>query len=54
MDPVTSLVSGHVAGKLMEYVSLKFKTSVIERWVICRAEKFFDAHLKEGERLPSR
>jgi hypothetical protein len=49
MDPVSSLLSGHVAGKLFDYVSSKFKTNVIERWTKRRAQKFFDEFCREVE-----
>lgn len=49
MDPVSSLLAGHVAGKLMDYLGSKFKTSVIERWGRHRAERFFDEFCREVE-----
>lgn len=49
MDPVSSLISGHVAGKLLDYVGSKFKTNVIERWTKRRAQRFFDEFCREVE-----
>ena len=47
MDPISSLISGHVAGKLMDYIQSKFKTHVIERWTKRRAERFFEEFCRE-------
>ncbi len=49
MDPISSLISGHVAGKLLDSVSAKFKTNVIERWTKRRAQGFFDEFCREVE-----
>ena len=49
MDPVSSLISGHVAGKLFDYIGSKFKTNVIERWTKRRAQSFFDEFCREVE-----
>ena len=42
MDPVSSLVTGHVAGKLIDIVGASFRTHVIERWSKRRAEAYFE------------
>lgn len=49
MDPISSLLSGHVAGKMMDYLQSKFKTHVIERWTKRRAERFFEEFCREVE-----
>lgn len=49
MDPVTALVSGHAAGKLLDYVGSQFKAQVIERWAKRRAENFFEEFCREVE-----
>lgn len=41
VDPVSAFLSGHVAGKLLDGIASRFKTSVIERWTRRRAEEFF-------------
>ena len=41
MDPVTSLVSGHIAGKLFDLVGSQFYKQVIERWSKRRADIYF-------------
>jgi hypothetical protein len=41
MEPISSLIVGHVAGKGLELVTKKFRTNVVERWSRHRAEQFF-------------
>jgi len=50
MDPVTSLVAGHAAGKLIDRVSAAFRVNVIERWSKRRAKHFFQQFCLEVER----
>ena len=47
MDPVSSLISGHVAGKLIDRVSASFRTHVIERWSKRRARSYFEQFCDE-------
>ncbi|MFZ1934475.1 MAG: hypothetical protein WCB27_21320 [Thermoguttaceae bacterium] len=47
MDPVSSLVAGHVSGKLMDYIVSQFRSRVVERWSKRRAEQFFDEFCRE-------
>lgn len=49
MDPVSSLVTGHAAGKLIDKVSSSFRTNVIERWTKRRANVFFEQFCREVE-----
>lgn len=50
MDPVTSLVSGHIAGKLIDRVADSFRVNVIERWSRRRASHFFQQFCFEVQR----
>jgi hypothetical protein len=49
MDPVTSLVAGHAAGKLIDRVAASFRVNVIERWSRRRAQHFFGQFCLEVE-----
>ena len=49
MEPVTSLLTGHLAGKLVDRVSRSFRTNVIERWSKRRANNFFQQFCREVE-----
>jgi hypothetical protein len=49
VDPITSLLTGHIAGKVIDFVGSNFKSSVIERWSKRRAESFFDEFCREIE-----
>lgn len=49
MDPFSSLLTGHIAGKMMDYIQSKFRTHVIERWTKRRAEGFFEEFCREVE-----
>ena len=49
MDPITSLVTGHASGKLIDRISTAFRTNVIERWTRRRANQFFDQFCREVE-----
>jgi len=49
MDPVTSLATGHITGKLIERVSASFRVNVIERWSKRRAAQFFQQFCQEVE-----
>ena len=49
MDPVTSLATGHAAGKLIDRVTASFRVNVIERWSKRRAQHFFDEFCREVE-----
>jgi len=49
MDPVTSLATGHAAGKLIDRVAASFRANVIERWSKRRAQDFFDEFCREVE-----
>lgn len=50
MDPVSSLLIGHAAGKLLDAVGVGFRTNVIERWSRHRAEQFFRTFCEEVAR----
>lgn len=41
MEPISSLVAGHVADKILDTVAVRFRHLVIERWSRRRAEEFF-------------
>lgn len=47
MDPITSLATGHVAGKMLDRVSSSFRINVIERWSRHRAQNFFQQFCDE-------
>jgi len=49
MDPVTSLATAHIAGKLIDRVSTSFRVNVIERWSKHRAAQFFQQFCQEVE-----
>ena len=49
MEPFSSLISGHVAGKLMDCIQSRFRTHVVERWTKRRAERFFEEFCHEVE-----
>lgn len=49
MDPVTSLATGHAAGKLIDLVADTFRVNVIERWSKRRAQQFFEHFCHEVE-----
>jgi hypothetical protein len=49
MEPVTSLLTGHFAGKLIDRFSRSFRTNVIERWATRRANNFFQQFCREVE-----
>ena len=49
MDPISSFISGHLAGKVLDYVGSKFKTNVVERWTKHRAQSFFNEFCREVE-----
>ncbi|MFH1265638.1 MAG: hypothetical protein ABIK89_07905 [Planctomycetota bacterium] len=47
MDPATSLLAGHAAGKLIDHVAGQFRVHVIERWTKKRAQLFFEQFCQE-------
>lgn len=47
LETAGSLIGGHVAGKLIDTVTSKFRTCVIERWTRRRARNFFDQFCRE-------
>ncbi len=47
MDPVSSVLVGHAAGKLLDRFGSIFRTHVIDRWSRRRAEEFFAQFCKE-------
>ncbi|MDB2687156.1 hypothetical protein N9Y42_08070 [Mariniblastus sp.] len=49
MEPVSSLTTGHITGKLIDYVSAAFRVNVIERWSKRRAAHFFQQFCDEVE-----
>jgi len=49
MEPVTSLLTGHVAGKLIDRVARSFRMTVVERWSKRRARHFFQQFCREVE-----
>lgn len=49
MDPVSSLLVGHAAGKVLDRLGSSVRT-LIERWSRRRAEEFFDQFCKEVSR----
>lgn len=49
IEPVSALVSGYVAEKIIDRVTKSFKINVIERWTKARAEKFFNEFCREIE-----
>jgi hypothetical protein len=51
MDPISSLLVGHAAGKLLDKFGSSFRTHVIERWSRRRAEEFFGQFCEEVSRL---
>jgi hypothetical protein len=42
MDPVTALITGHIAGKVIDRVGASFRSQVIERWSKRRAQAYFE------------
>lgn len=53
MDPVTSLLASHAAGKLLDTFGSSFRTHVIERWSRRRAEEFIVQFCEEVSRQRS-
>jgi len=49
MDPISSFVMGHVAGKVVDYTTRHFQVQIIERWSKYRAKQFFDEFCTEVE-----
>jgi len=49
MDKMISFLSGHLAGKVLDYVVSQFHARVIERWSRRRAETFFEEFCREVE-----
>lgn len=47
MDPASSFLAGHVAGKVLDKLGALFSTRVIGRWSRHRAEVFFDQFCAE-------
>lgn len=47
MDPISSLLVGHAAGKLLDKFGQGFKTHVIDRWSHRRATEFVEQFCKE-------
>jgi hypothetical protein len=47
MEPVSSFLVGHAAGKLLDKFGSSFRAQVIERWSRRRALEFFDQFCKE-------
>lgn len=50
MDPVSSLLIGHAAGKLLDKFGSSFRAHVIERWSRRRAEEFIVQFCEEVSR----
>ncbi len=50
MEPISSLLVGHAAGKLLDKFGSSFRTHVIERWSKRRAEEFFGQFCEEVSR----
>lgn len=53
MEPISSLVVGHAAGKLLDGLTGVFRVQVIERWSKHRAQRFFDELCCELEKESS-
>lgn len=49
MEPITSLVAGHLAGKMIDRFTESFRENVIERWSKHRARCFFQQLCNEVE-----
>jgi hypothetical protein len=52
MDPASSFLAGHAAGKLMDKLGATFRTHVIDRWSRRRAEAFFEQLCRELAATP--
>jgi len=50
MDPISSLLTGHISGKALDRVSDLFRVHVIERWSRYRAQQFLDQLCIEVQR----
>jgi hypothetical protein len=50
MDPLSSLLVGHAASKLLDKFGSSFRTHVIDRWSRRRAEEFFVQFYEEVSR----
>ncbi len=47
MDQIASTITGHFVSKMLDYVGLRFKTDVIERWSRHRGRQFFEEFCRE-------